>query len=461
MQLRNIESSSQAYDNKLLSKIGKPITPPRTSTISSLDSSPTYSVPYHPSGRHPNQLRSLSFPNSSNSASAYSDGPPIKQEPGYEDSPLSRPISPTMINPSAPSANSFMQYRSPTFDRSTPVSATESDHYPPYRERFPSSSTVLRQQKSRRSTSGSLLSSYDESAEMPLSRTASIASDLRSPLKRENYDQGFPGSDLADSTFPMEDSVRQLHLEDRVPSTTTTTTNFPDSYSLHHQLSRHSLHTSRPKMPPAEKRKRSSQSPPAPESHAANSQLLPAAAGGIKNESYRNTSQYPAQRLSPVQRLGTQQGSISSQSSTGFRNNSYASSAGISVGGSSMTSLDQNSPGTISPAPEQQQHHYQQHNGHPSPYIDSLPIHQSHHNPHHIPHQYPQPHLEIPTDPTLEQKPQMNMAQRRNNGPNMQSSAWICNCCPKKPKKFDSQEELRLVIVIPLKLWMKAEHSYA
>lgn len=440
MQQRNTVNSSQAYDNKLLSKIGKPKTPPRTSTISSLESSPTSSLPFHPSGRHPNQLRSLSFPNSSNSAystSAYSDTPPIKQEPGYGDSPLSRPMSPTMIHPSAPSAKSFMDYRSPTFDRSTPSSATDSDQYPPYRERFPSSSTVLRQQKSRRSTGGSLLSSYDESAGPgpSLNRTASITSERIPPLKRESYDSSmYSEADSAESTFPMEDSVRQLRLEDRAPQS-----NHPESIPTYYHHSKHSLHTSRSR--PGMKRKQSHSPPPPELSHAANAQLL--AAAGMNTDPYRNTSLHPAQRLSPVHRLGPNQGSISSQSSAGPRNNSYASSAGLSVGGSSITSLDQHSPGTISPSSEQQAHHYQQYNGQDSPYVNSIPMNQGPRDARSQPQHYPPPPLENPSDLSMDQKPQMNPTQRRSNGPNMQSNAWICNCCPKKPKKFETEQELR------------------
>ena len=429
LQQRNTESSSQTYDNKLLSKLGKPKTPPRTSTLSSLESSPTSSF-----GRHPNQLRSLSFPHSSNNAysnSAYSETPPIKKEPpGFDDSPQSRPMSPF----SGGNPNSFTQWRSPTFERSTPSSSTaDPQQRQQYPQRFPTSGTVLRQQKSRRSTSGSsLLSSYDESAG-DFKMTASGTSERTSPLKRENYDPGmFPETDSADSTFPMEDSVRHLQLEDLTP-----TSSYPDPNPYHHSSSRPSLHTSRSR--PGMKRKQS-QSPPPDLSHAANAQLL--AAAGMNTDPYRNASHH--QRLSPGHPYGQSQGSISSQSSAGPRNNSYASSAGLSVGGSSITSLDQHSPGTISPSSEQQSHHYQQHNGQDSPYVMSLPMNQPPRNTRSQPQQqYPPPPLDNPPDPSIDQKPQMNPGQRRSNGPNMQSSAFICQCCPKKPKKFDTEQELR------------------
>ena len=341
-------------------------------------------------------------------------------------------MSPGSIYPGG-NPSSFTDWRSPPLERSTPTSAIEPDQYPQYPQRFPSSTTVLRQQKSRRSTGGSLLSSYDESAGRK--NTASTISEHTSPLKRESYDQSmFFETDSADSTFPMEDSVRHLHLEDRAPATS-----YLESIPYHHSSSRSSLHTSRSR--PGMKRKQS-QSPPPDLSHAANAQLL--AAAGMKTDPYRNTSHHPPQRLSPVHRFPPNQGSISSQSSGGPRNNSYASSAGLSVGGSSITSLDQHSPGTISPASEQQPQHYQQHNGQESPYMTPVPMNQGPRNTRsHPQQQYPQAPLENPPDPSLDQKPQMASTQRRSNVPNMQASVLVCQCCPKKPKKFDTEEELR------------------
>ena len=243
----------------------------------------------------------------------------------------------------------------------------------------------------------------------------------------------FSETDSADSTFPMEDSVRHLKLEeDHTPLSSLSETK-PHYYPP----SRSSLHTSRSR--PGMKRKQSQpESPPPKMSHEANAQLL--AAEGMN---YRNTSQYPAQRLSPVHRFAPNQGSISSQSSADLRNNSYASSAGLSVGGSSITSLDQNSPGIISSSSEHQQN-YQTHNEQDFSYIATLPMNQNPPNARPQPQQqYSQPPLENPPDPSVDQKPQPNPAQRRNTGPNMQSSAFICGCCPKKPKKFDTEQELR------------------
>ena len=438
LQQKNIADSSQAYDNKLLSKIGKPKTPPRNPSLSSIESSPTSNLSFRHqqqlSDRHPNQLRSLSFPHSSYSNSAYSD-PPIKIEPpssGYGDSPRSRPVSPGLIS-SAGSAHSSMGWRSP------PSSAHDSDQYPHYPQRFPSSTSVLRQQKSRRSTNGSLLSSYDESAANSLNNTANTVSERATPLKRESYEHAnFFEHESADSTFPMEDSVRKLRLEDRPPHHT----NNPDSLPHFYKHPNPSLHTARSR--PGMKRK-PSQSPPPDPAHEANAPF--AAVGGTNADLYqRNTStpQHPSHRLSPGGRQFAQnQGSFSSQSSAGPRNNSYASSAGLSVA-SSATTIDQNSPG-ISPSSEQQQqqHLYQQHNGQDSPYVTSLPMNQASRNTR-SQQQYPQPPLENHPTPPADQKPQNVQNQRKNNAPpNMQPPSFICGCCPKKPKKFDTLEELR------------------
>ena len=410
LQQRNIERSSQAYDNKLLSKIGKPKTPPHISTLSSLQKSPSSTLPYH---SHPTQSRSLSFPNSDYpySGSAYSDSPPIKREPlGYDDSPQLKPISPSSMT-AGMSAHDHMTWRSPKAERSTPSSFDPMDHsyYP---QRFPSSNDVSRQQKFRRSTGGSLLSSYDELAGNPLKNTASS-------IKRENNEQPmFSEQDSVDPTFPM----RQLHLEDRSPLS-----RYPDPDTQHHPSPSRALHTSRSR--PGMKRK-PSQSPPPDRSHA---QLL--AAAGMNTDPYpRNTSQ----RVSPGGRFGQSQGSISSQSSLSARNNSYASSTGLSVGGSSITSFDQHSPGTLSPSSEQQQH-YQQHNGQDSPYVTSLSMNPSARNTR-SQQQYPQAPLD---DPEIDPKSQLASDQRRGTVPNMQSQALICQCCPKKPKKFDTPEQLR------------------
>ena len=337
--------------------------------------------------------------------------------------------------------------------QSPPSSSHESEQHAYYPQRFPSSTSVQRQQKSRRATNGGLLSSYDESAANSLNNTTSMAdtaSEHWSPLKRESYDHtNFFEPDSADSTFPMEDSVRKLRLEDRPPlSKNSDSLPSSSSSSSHHfKHSNPSLHTSRSR--PGMKRKPSQSPPPPDPAHEANASF--AAVGGNNTDLYqRNTStpqQHPNHRLSPGGRHFAQnQGSFSSQSSTGPRNNSYASSAGLSVA-SSVTTLDQTPPG-LSPSSEQQQQQllYQQHNGQDSPYVTSIPMNQAPRNAR-SQQQYPQAPLEDHSTPPADQKPQNLQTQRKNNPPpNMQPSSFICGCCPKKPKKFDTMEELRYIV---------------
>ena len=138
--------------------------------------------------------------------------------------------------------------------------------------------------------------------------------------------------------------------------------------------------------------------------------------------------------LSPA--FAQHHGSVSSQSSAGFRNGSYASSGGPSVGGSSYTSLDQTSPGAISPSDPQ--HAYQQHMTQDAQYNHSLSMDPNSRNG-----PYPDPQQQIHDASFDESKPTPPRKEaRKNNAPqNLSTSSFICACCPKKPRKFDTVEE--------------------
>ncbi|KAL9098048.1 MAG: hypothetical protein Q9163_006213 [Psora crenata] len=278
---RDQEKSSQAYDKNLLSKIGKPsTTPPRTWTHGgSIESSPN-SVPSL-SQRHPSQLRSLSFPNS---ASSKLSDPPIKQEPlsRLTESSRSRPISPV----SASSTVSYMDYRSPTLDHSSRSSTIDSESFSQYPQRFPSCTNVQRQQKSRRSGSGSLLSQFDESAYITTNE-----------VKRENYDQ--PIFSEHDSTFRMEETVRHLHLDDR-----TTPKNQPDPLQYFHMAPLNTLQprSAKRKLEEAEKEQQrlSANNEPQPLSaHSGNQYAQHQAPANYGHEAYSSTGE--AQKISQHQ----------------------------------------------------------------------------------------------------------------------------------------------------------------
>ena len=424
----NIESSAQAYDNKLLSKIGKEQPSPKTFRTGSLDASPTS---YYKYGRLPQPLKSLSI--SEGTTSPLSE-PRIKREPQssrFGESPRSRAISPSLIS-SAASAKGFMDWRSPNFDGSAPSSAVSDSQGRTQSSRFGSfSSHFQRQQGSQRSGSGSVFSNYDESA-----GGSSVGSEYASRgSKRGSQDQSVFAEPDPTTEFPyLEETgaMRQLQLEDRAPHSLDPALQY--SSPLISSDSRLGM-----------KRKAASSPPP----DASHDDKAPLHSAGSSSDLYqRNLSAaHPANRASPVSRLGPQHGSISSASSSGFRNGSYASSTGLSVG-SSLTSLSSN-PERLSPSSEyphpaqQQQPQPQPQPDRDSPYIASQSVNSSPRS------SLSQPHSRNPADnkspvSTARKMSVDNQASRTpNNPPNLQAHILTCRCCPKKPKKFDTEEELR------------------
>ena len=347
-------------------------------------------------------MRSLSYPNSA--FHTLSD-PPIKQEPSNRlaDSPHSRPLSPL----SSASGRNFIDYRSPTTEHTSRSSTLDSDGFAQLPQRFPSSTNVLRQQKSRRSGSGSLLSQFDESAYLTTNQ-----------VKRENYEQ--PIFSEPDS-FRMEQSVQHLRLEDSTP------------FNNHHEAvqSRYSESSYPSEMSqsrPGTKRKQ----PPegSQEDAQMRASLIQQAASA---DQYSNAPQHLSAQNAG--QYGQHHGSVSSQSSSGYRHNSYASSAGPSVGDSSYSSIDQHSPGGVSPTSDGQQ--YPPANKQESQ-LSTLPINTTPQNGRSGPYPNSQPQPDDRATPT----------QKSHDSSRKQSATNIkhplsCQCCPKKPKKFETQEELK------------------
>ncbi|GAB7348073.1 hypothetical protein MBLNU459_g6103t1 [Dothideomycetes sp. NU459] len=156
------------------------------------------------------------------------------------------------------------------------------------------------------------------------------------------------------------------------------------------------------------------------------------APGGIDLYTRRSIQQLP-NRHSPVSRYAPNHGSISSVSSLGPRNGSMASSYGLSVA-SSATSYTSGriSPGNISPAidPELGVLSYNAHRQlDPSPGPPSSAL------------SHQRTFSEIPQG-SAAYVPDVVMHSRQNSLPNPQGII-VCECCPKKPKKFSSEEELR------------------
>lgn len=399
MEQKNVETASQAYDNKLLSKIGKPKTPPQVSRTASVGSaSPSSTLSYNQGGRQPQQLKSLSISEGITNSYPHS---PFKRESissRSAESPRSRAISPSLLS-SAASAKSFMDWRSPIWESSPPVSAVSEPQSRPPPSRLGSFSSQYQQQR-QQSSQRSVFSSYDESA------AGSLASECASRgSKRGSQDQPILAEPEATTEFPyMEETgaMRQLHLEDQAP------------LSLDPALQQHS---SSPVIPPDSKlgRKRRASSPPPDSSH---DDKAPLHSAGSSSDLYqRNTAAaHPTNRASPVSRFCPQHSSVSSTSSAGLRSGSYASSGALSVG-SSLTSLSSNHErlSATSEYPYPQSHPERD-----SPYITSHPSPGSS-----LSHSHPHPPSEKPSPAASRKMSSGTPTPRKQNNPPISSSCHV------------------------------------
>ncbi|KAL1612391.1 hypothetical protein SLS60_000617 [Paraconiothyrium brasiliense] len=355
-----LETSSHAYDKQLLSKIGGPNTPTR-STAPSLPAPSQESAPNaHTSFNKLNgQLKPLSVPDR-------------LQQPSL-DSPVSR------WPPSGAVSPGFSGFRSPVFDSGS------ADAHP---RRFGSISTP-----GLDDTSSVHRGSYDHSmfTESEFGVEENGMRDLnindRSPAGSDEYHQGLKGGLKRRASSPPSEAAR----EDRPTAGGNT--------DLYHRRSAQMLV--------------SRNAPPA-----------------------TNTARYPT-----ISHGSQNQGSLSSVSSLGQRTASFASSFGFSAA-SSLTSYsgDQRlSPSALSPSAEAEL-------GPVSPYAASRSLNPSPRGslsrPHHqrglSENEHPQIHSvrKMSTDSILH--------SRQNSIGGRIVGSYICECCPKKPKKFDSEEELRV-----------------
>ena len=235
-------------------------------------------------------------------------------------------------------------------------------------------------------------------------------------------------------------ALRQLQLEDRSPLSSLDSVGSSSLYFASSKSSSAAM-DSRLGM------KRRASSPP-PE--AAHEDKAPSLVVGEGTELYHRNATANANATanlhlsanpSPQNRFPSAVGSVSSVSSTGLRNGSYTSSNGLSVGSSltSMSSHDRHSPGGISPSSDQPQA-----NGHDSPYVTSMSMNSS------PPMSLARPH---PPSSIPDIKPEASVARKflgeptgprkHPHAPNIQAHAHICECCPKKPKKFLTLDELK------------------
>lgn len=183
-------------------------------------------------------------------------------------------------------------------------------------------------------------------------------------------------------------------------------------------------------------------------------------ASGHTDLYHRRSAQMLVSRNSPASRYPAHQGSLSSASSLSQRTASYASSYGFSAA-SSLTSYggDQRlSPSALSPSAEAEL-------GPVSPYAASRSLNPSPRaslsRPHH------QRGFSENEPPQLRKMSTDNLLHSRQNSVSGRlPGAYICECCPKKPKKFDNEEELRYVLSPtflhrPFSLWCASDSRYS
>lgn len=365
-----MKNNSDNYDRQLLSKIGKPHSPPRPSVSLGSDRGSISTLPFH--------SRSLG---SGFLPSPISDGPP-----GAPDSRNSVFQSGAISPGTKTGWKDYTDYRSPSVESSAPSSGMDFD--------------------AGRRQAGATTPQFEDTFS------------LSSRSNRGSYDQGV-FSDV-EGEFSVDESgqSRQLHSERTPP--------YLDSMSSHSKQ---------------QGMKRRASSPPRELTGDDRHTLHKATSNG--DLASRRMSGLPfSGAVSPGSRYPPSHGSLSSASSASFRTSaSYSSSASLSVGGSSMTSIssyDRLSSGGLSPKSELEQCQDKTVLNQPSPSgsLAGVPAAKG-------------PQYTNPTDPkSTSSNRKMSVQTALNapkpNGPKI-GGMYICECCPKKPKKFDTLEELRLV----------------
>ena len=378
---QSFQHSSQAYDKHLLSKIGKTNSPPRQLCLIPGDLT-------HLGLSRPPHAKDGSNPQRLSVTDSATSFDPVSR---WMTSPASAGVSPG----SKPGWRDFTDYRSPSVDSSAPSSAVDSDYY-----------TRLRD-SGRGSMSG------------PRPGTDDTFS-LPSRSNRGSYDQQALLTE-SETDFPMEETggFRKLNLDDRTPPHN----GHRQPFSKQQGLKRRAL------SPPLE---------------AARDDRGPTNSASQASDAHQRSGTAHPYPRSPNPRFHPNHGSVSSTSSVGLRNGSYASSVGLSAAGSSMTSIssvDRPSPGGASPCSDfdpNQDSAY----GHPNP-----------RNPPSL-----TTHLATSRSPLSQNPPesrsatvaraisaQAMLSDSKSGSTSRIGGAYMCECCPKKPKKFESEEELRYV----------------
>lgn len=370
-----MKDSSDAYDQHLLSKIGKPHSPPRHSLSLGIDNRPPMtSLPFH--SRSPGSLPSPGV----------TDGPAGTLDLRWYNSPQSGGVSPGTKT----GWKDYVDYRSPSVESSAPSSAVDFEHSAYARE-------------AGRRFGGGTTPQFEDNFSLP------------SRSNRGSYDQGI-FSDV-EGDFPSDDpgNLRQPHVGDRTPPYLDTLSTQSKQQGMKRRAS----------SPPRE--------PTSDDRHA----LHTATSNG--DLAQRRTTGHPfTGTASPSSRYPPSHGSLSSASSASLRTTGSYSSASLSLGGSSITSVssyDRHSPGGLSPSSDLDQYH-EKSILNPSP-PGSLTNHSATRSA----------SFAVPAEPKTtasarKMSVQTSLNTSKPGGPRI-GGMYICDCCPKKPKKFDSPEELR------------------
>ena len=293
LEQRNRQDSSNAYDSQLISKIGRQKTPPQTGGPGSQEELPFGRTPFS----HP-FAKMEAFDRASN---------PILDSPLRSDSSRSWAASPP-ASVSSPGLISFAASATRALDTQRNPPPPPPDIWP---SRRPSGlrneeAGVGRYASRRTGSDGSILAGGYEDAS---------ANPIRREKRGGSYDQNIFSADL-DSEFSSEETggMRRLHLDDLSPPSI-------DVYSPDSRLGM--------------KRKAS----PLQDTPQHDDKFGSAGASTSDLFQRRTPGHLPPPLASPKTRYHPTIGSVSSTSSSGLRNGSYASSAALSVAGSSITSL--------------------------------------------------------------------------------------------------------------------------
>ncbi|KAF9887872.1 hypothetical protein FE257_009532 [Aspergillus nanangensis] len=361
---RSVKNSSDAYDQHLLSKIGKPLSPRQSVSLGS---------------ENKNTLSTLPIP-SRNFGSLPSPG-------GSEGSTLDARWSTSSqsggISPGTKVGwRDYVGCRSPSVESSAPSSAVDYDH-----------SAYLRDLSRRRA--GGTTPNCDETFSLP------------SRSNRGSYDQGVFSDIEGDLTTDESLPTRLINLREATPPY---------------------LDVTRSGM------KRRASSPPREAINEDRHVIHVATSNG--DLSQRRTTGHPfTNTLSVNSGYAPNPGSISAASSLSLRTSGSYSSAALSMGGSSMTSVSayDRSPGRLSPTSGLDTFHDKSIlnpslSGGLS--VQSVPRSVS---------------GTAPLDPpSTARKLSLQSHSNISKAPGSKMGGlYICDCCPKKPKKFDNPEELR------------------